>query len=433
MPEPLLIASIASFDPVAATQAYLDSIPAGQRARSAAYFEGGYWLQAADFAIGVAVNLALLALGISRRMRDAAERLTRRRAVQDFAYWVMYIIVATVPALPFMAYRDFVREHDYGLSNLSFGAWLGELGKAFGVSLILGGLVVVILYAVVRRLPRTWALWGSVSFVGFFMLVALIAPVFIAPLFNDYTRLEDPVLARSILGMARAQGVMVDDVWVFDASRQTKRISANVSGLGSTMRISLNDNLIHRSSLAEIETVMGHEIGHYVLNHVYKNILFMGVLIVIGFALLKWAAGRALALRGRAWGIRDPGDVGGLPLAMIILSVYFFLMTPVINTHVRVQEAEADLFGINASGQPDGEAIVDLKLGEYRKLDPGPIEEMLFFDHPGGRSRILMAMRWKAEHLPEAEANARRAAEADRQRRWSPEYAEKWAKEKAPK
>lgn len=421
------------FDPIAATQAFLDSVPADQRARSDAYFEGGYWLQVVDFAIGVAVNLAILALGVSRRMRDVAERWFSRRALQDFTYWTMYLVVATVPALPFMIYRDFVREHDYGLSNMSFAAWLGDLGKGFAVSLILGGLAVAILYAVVRRLPRTWALWGSVTFVGLFMFVALITPVFIAPLFNEYKRLEDPVVARSILGMARAQGVVVEDVWVFDASRQTKRISANVSGLWGTMRISLNDNLIHRSSMAEIEPVMGHEIGHYVLNHIYKSILFLGVLIVIGFALLKWAAERAIARRGGAWGIRGAGDVAGLPLAMIILSAYFFLMTPVVNSHVRSQEAEADLFGINASGQPDGEAIVDLKLGEYRKLDPGPIEEMLFFDHPSGRSRILMAMRWKAEHLKEAEANAKRAAEADRQRGWSPQYAEKWAKEKAPR
>jgi len=179
--------------------------------------------------------------------------------------------------------------------------------------------------------------------------------------------------------------------------------------------------------------VMGHEIGHYVLNHVHKTILFMGVLIVVGFALLKWGSDRVLSARGAAWGVRDAGDVAGLPIAMIILSIYFFVMTPVINSHVRSQEAEADLFGINASGQPDGEAIVDLKLGEYRKLDPGPIEEALFFDHPGGRSRILMAMRWKAEHLQEAAANARRAAEADRERGWSPQYAEKWTEERTPR
>jgi STE24 endopeptidase len=103
-----------------------------------------------------------------------------------------------------------------------------------------------------------------------------------------------------------------------------------------------------------------------------------------------------------------------------------------MNTHIRVSEAEADLFGINASGQPDGEARVDLMLGEYRKLDPSPLEEVLFFDHPSGRSRILMAMKWKAEHLADAEANARGAAEGDRQRGWSPESAEAWARQHAP-
>ena len=108
-------------------------------------------------------------------------------------------------------------------------------------------------------------------------------------------------------------------------------------------------------------------------------------------------------------------------------------MTPVLNSYIRIQETEADLFGINASGQPDGEGLVNLKLGEYRKLDPGPIEEILFFDHPSGRNRILMAMRWKAGHVAEAEANARRAAEADRLRGWSPQSAAEWAREREPK
>jgi STE24 endopeptidase len=179
-----------------------------------------------------------------------------------------------------------------------------------------------------------------------------------------------------------------------------------VSGFAGTMRISLNDNLLNRCSLAEIESVMGHEVGHYVLNHVYKTTLFFAVVIAIGFALLKWGFERVTAGLGAGWGIRGVGDPAGLPLALILLSAYFFVLTPLLNSWTRVQEAEADLFGINASGQPDGEARVDLMLGEYRKLDPSPLEEILLFDHPSGRSRILMAMRWKAEHLAEAQANA---------------------------
>lgn len=423
----------AAFDPAAATNAYLATVAGEKRARSDAYFEGGYWLQLWDFLLGVAVNLALLATGLSRRMRDLAERLVRFRPVQTMLYWIQYLIVATLVVFPMTVYESFLREHSYGLSNQTFGAWLGDQTKGLAVGLVVGGLAVTALYGVGRRLARTWALWGAVTTVALLVFVVLIGPVYIAPLFNEYTRLADPEVRGPILSLARAQGVAAEEVWVFDASRQTKRVSANVSGFASTMRISLNDNLLNRCSLAEIETVMGHEIGHYVLNHVYKTILFLAVVIVIGFALLKWSFERVATGKGAAWGIRGIADPAGLPLALTLLSAYFFLLTPALNSWTRMEEAEADLFGINASGQPDGEALVDLKLGEYRKLDPSPLEEMLLFDHPSGRSRILMAMRWKAEHLADAQANALRAAEDDRRRGWSPESAEVWAREHAPR
>ncbi len=422
-----------SLDPVAATNAYLSTVTGEKRARSDAYFEGGYWLQLWDFLIGVAVNLGLLATGFSRRMRERTEALVRFRPVQTLLYWVQYLLVTALVVFPMTVYEEFFREHAYGLSNQSFGAWLGDQAKGLGVGLLLGGLAVAALYGVVRRLPRSWALWGAATMVALLIFAVLIGPVYIAPLFNDYTRLGDPVVRGPILSQARAQGVPAEDVWVFDASRQTKRVSANVSGFATTMRISLNDNLLNRSSMAEIEAVMGHEIGHYVLNHVYKSILFFAVVIALGFAFLKWSFDRVTAAKGSAWGIRDAGDPAGLPLALTLLSAWFFLLTPVLNSWIRMEEAEADLFGINASGQPDGEALVDLKLGEYRKLDPSPLEELLFFDHPSGRNRILMAMRWKAEHLAEAQANAERAAEDDRRRGWSPESAEAWAREHAPR
>jgi STE24 endopeptidase len=175
-------------------------------------------------------------------------------------------------------------------------------------------------------------------------------------------------------------------------------VSANVSGFASTLRISLNDNLLKRCTLPEIETTMGHEMGHYVLNHAYKGLALNGIVIVIGFAFLHWGVSFSLARWGEKWGIRGITDVAVLPLAMIVLTLFFFVMTPVNNTITRTMEYEADIFGLNAAMQPDGEANVDLMLGEYRKLDPGPIEEFIFFDHPSGRTRITAAMRWKAEH-----------------------------------
>jgi STE24 endopeptidase len=233
----------------------------------------------------------------------------------------------------------------------------------------------------------------------FLVLTAVIAPVYIAPLFNRYTKLDDPRIKGPILSMARANGIPAGEVYVMDASRQSTRVSANVSGFLGTERITLNDNLLKRCTLPEIESTMGHEMGHYVLNHVYKAVLFFGVLIVLGFAFLRWGVGRALTRWGGSWRVRGADDLAALPLFALLFAVYAFVLTPVTNTYIRAMEYEADIFGLNASGQPDGEALIALKLGDYRKLDPGPVEEFVFFDHPSGRARIHAAMRWKAEHL----------------------------------
>jgi STE24 endopeptidase len=266
------------------------------------------------------------------------------------------------------------------------------------VGLVLGAMLIVPLFGLVRRLGKSWWVWGAALMIVFFAFVSLIAPVYISPLFNEYKTLEDRRIKDSILSMARANGIPATNVYEFDASRQSNRVSANVSGFANTLRISLNDNLLKRCTLPEIETTMGHEMGHYVLNHAYKGLVMIGVVIVIGFAFLRWGIDFALARWGVTWDVRGITDVAVLPLAVIVFSLYFLLMTPVTNTISRTMEFEADMYGLNAAQQPDGEANVDLMLGEYRKLDPSPVEEFIFFDHPSGRTRITAAMRWKAEH-----------------------------------
>jgi Zn-dependent protease with chaperone function len=266
------------------------------------------------------------------------------------------------------------------------------------IAIILGSILMVPLFGLVRRLGKNWWVWAAVTVLVFAAFGGLIAPVYIAPLFNKYTKLQDPTIKDPILSMARANGIPATDVHEFDASRQSNRVSANVSGFANTLRISLNDNLLKRCTLPEIETTMGHEMGHYVMNHIYKELVMNGVVVVIGFAFLSWGISFALSRWGEAWGVRGTGDIAVLPLAVIVLSIYFLITTPINNTITRTMEFEADMFGLNAARQPDGEANVDLLLGEYRKMDPGPMEEFIFFDHPSGRTRITASMRWKAEH-----------------------------------
>jgi STE24 endopeptidase len=233
--------------------------------------------------------------------------------------------------------------------------------------------------------------------VVFLMFSAMIAPVYVAPIFNTYEPLRDESIRGPILSLARANGIEADEVWEMDASRQTTRISANVSGMFGTERITLNDNLLKRSSPAAVQAVMGHEMGHYVLNHVYELVLWFGLIIAVGFVLTARFFDRLAARFAPRWRVSGIDDPAGLPLIALIFTVYFFALTPVTNSIIRSNEYEADVFGLNAARQPEGFAEAALLLGEYRKLHPGPLEELIFFDHPSGYTRISTAMRWKAE------------------------------------
>ncbi len=287
---PLVIppeAATIPLDVAAATRAYLASMPEAARVASDAYFEGGYWLQLWDFLVGSAIGVALLHTGTSARMRDLAARLTRVRPLAVAAYWVLYVLVVSVASFPLTVYEVFVREHAYGLSNMTFGAWLGDQAKSFVVAVVLGAIAVPGLYAILRRAQRTWWIWGTVGAMAFLAVVVAIVPVFVAPIFNRYTVLEDEKVTAPVLRLARANGIPSSEVWQFDASRQSKRVSANVSGFLGTSRISLNDNLLSRCSLPEIENVMGHEMGHYVLHHLGKFMLQFGLVILVGFAFVR--------------------------------------------------------------------------------------------------------------------------------------------------
>jgi STE24 endopeptidase len=380
-----------------ATQAYLDTVPADKRARSDAYFEGGYWLTLWRFLWSSLGLIVLLHTGLSARLRDVAARVTGRRFLQPAIYWLGFTLFLFLFGLPLAIYADFLREHQYGLSTQTFGAWLGDALKAIGVELVLGAIGVCVFYAALRRAGRGWWMWGAGIAIAFLVLVAAVGPVFIAPLFNTYTPVEDPGIRGPVLALARANGIQADQVWQMDASRQTTRISANVSGMLGTERITLNDNLLNRTSRDGVLAVMGHEIGHYVLNHTYELLLSFGLLITAGFAVIARLF-PALAARHRArWRVDAVHDPAGLPLIVLLFGAWMFLATPISNTIIRSNEFEADVFGLNAARQPDGFAEAALLLGDYRKLHPGRLEEMIFFDHPSGYTRIRTAMQWKAE------------------------------------
>src|SRR5258708_19814833 len=210
----------------------------------------------------------------------------------------------------------------------------------------------MVLFGVVRRLPRTWWIWGAGVSIVFLIFFIMIAPVFIFRLLNKYTVLDDPKITNPILSLARANGIPAQKVYQMDASRQTTGMSANVSGYGQTMRITLNDNLLRRGSLEEIQAIMGHEMGHYVLHHIAKDILYFSVVFVFLFALLRWSLEHALARWGERWKISGIGDTAVLPLVFLLGTILGFFFTPFFYTPIPTHQTQTSFFRPNPRPQP---------------------------------------------------------------------------------
>lgn len=389
------------FDPELATQAYMATLKGAARAKSDAYFEGGYWLILWDFLVTVVANLIVLRLGWAARLSGWA-RAKAEPTLAALLFAVPYIVLITAITAPFAIYTEFFREHAYGLSNQSFAEWGGEQLIAIAVNTVLAGLLWMGVHAIIRRYPRGWWVGGTGLTVLVAMATLTLAPVFLDPLFNKYTPLPDGLVKAEVLKLARANGVPADNVYLVDASRQSDRISANVAGLFGTTRIALNDNLL-KQDINEIKSVMAHELGHYVLNHIWKLLIVFVLLTAVSFGIIGLAGPWLLARFGPRWGIAGMTDPASLPVLVILFAALSMMSTPIGNSVVRINEQEADMFGLNAARAPDGFARIAMKLSQYRKIEPNRLEEVIFFDHPSGHTRVFTAMRWKAEHLGEAD------------------------------
>lgn len=384
------------FDPVAATDQYLQSLSVEDKNRSDAYFEGGYWLILWNFVYMVGATLLILRYLLSVKIRDLAERTSRRIWLQVPTFVALFSLLEFVLYLPISIYENFYREHQYDLSNMSFGAWFGDEMISIVVGIIALSIGLSIFYPVIRKTGRNWWIWGTGVLSVMIVLMLVVSPVFIQPLFNEYTEMEDGPLKQEILSMAQANGIKTDHIYQVNESKQSDRISANVSGLFGTMRIALNDNLLNQSTPEEVKGVMAHEIGHYAMGQIYDMLIYFTLLFMFGFIFVDKTYSAMITRYGEKWQIRGLGDIAGWPVFLLLLGTYMFVMTPVLNGIIRTHESKADQFAINLTHQPDAFAAVAMKTSTYRKVDPGYWEELIFYDHPSPKSRVMMAMNWKA-------------------------------------
>jgi len=342
---------------------------------------------------GIATLLLLLPTGFSAKMRDLAERLTRRRFVASMLYILFFGIALAVLEFPLTYYADFYVPHQFDLSNQSFVSWLLDQTKAFAVTVAILAPLGALALQGIRKIKRWWVvLWlASIPLSVFFVIIA---PVFLDPIFNKFTKLQDPVLERMLLDEASRAGIEGSRVFQVDKSKQTKTMNAYVTGLGPTKRIVIWDTLLAKMTREEVLVVMAHEMGHYVLNHVWKGLAFSVVISLISFLLGQQFYDRGLARWGARWRTREPGDPATVPWLLLIAAVIGFFLAPVTSAFSRYVEHEADVFGLELTHMNEPMATAFKKLAEDSKQNPEPSRfvELWHYSHPSTNERIRFAL-----------------------------------------
>lgn len=367
-------------------------------ARAREYSRGRYALFFARQAVGFATLALLLAIGLSARLRDAAESVASRPWAVVAVYWVLFLLVTSLLAFPLQLYGGFLRERRFDFARQSLAGWMGDWAKGLLVGAVLGGALVVAIYAVLRRFPRRAWLIASAVAIAFLVFSMVIAPVVLAPMFNRFRPLPSSPLKSRILDLARRQGVPAREVYEVDASRQSAHTNAYVSGLLGTRRIVLYDTLLSRDTPDEIVTVVGHELGHAVLHHIPNGIAFGSALILLLAAVTQRLFSRIAA--GGRFGIRGLADPAGLPLIILIASVLGFLLSPALNGFSRRQEHAADAFALESTRDPDAfvSALMKFHTLDLSEMDPPPAIEWWLYTHPSLAHRIEFCRVWKREH-----------------------------------
>lgn len=364
-----------------------------------AYAHGHYWLFLVWNLFTFAALWGMLQSRFASRVRRFGERLTRRPNLLVMWCVAIFSIVMQLLSLPLAIGTGFLRERRYGFMNQDFGAWMGDRGKHFLVTLCVRLLLVMLLYVLIRRLGRGWWVPGAAVTIVLTIVGVAVTPVFVDPLFNTFTPLEDRDLRRDILELAHSRGIPAEEVYQMDASRQSEHNNAYVTGLLGTQRIVLYDTLLKRFAPREIRAIMGHEMGHYVLRHVWKTVAFLVPLILIGFLFVDRMARRLIDAHPR-WDIRRLEDPAALPVVVLLALLYTLLTGPAIAAYSRHHESAADRFGLELTRDPEAAASTFAKFGRYdlSEYEVHPLIETLLFSHPSVNNRIRKAQAWARAH-----------------------------------
>jgi STE24 endopeptidase len=386
-----------AFDPAAETARYIDSLGSEALQKAASYTTASHWLLLGGLVVAAIVTWIIVRSGLLERV--AAKLQNRAWALRTGLICLTFFIVSAVLSLPWSIYQDYYFEKSYGRTSQPFADFLSQNVIVIALSSFLGGLFFLGVYALIRRAGKSWWLWSG-GFAAFAAAASiLLSPVLIEPIFNEYKPVPEGPVRTALLIMADEAGIPHDRVLMFDGSRQSNNFTANVSGVFGSARIAISDVAMKQASLDEVKAVTGHEIGHYVLGHVWRSVFVIIFIAMLGFFLADRVFNRVAVLLGSKAKVGDPE---GLPILLLIVSVLGLFAQPVINGVTRMGESEADAYSLRTVNLPDALAAALVKTAEYRYPRPSALQEAIFYSHPSVEKRVRRAMEWKAQQLQKA-------------------------------
>ncbi len=314
-------------------------------------------------------------------------------------YVVLFSLFFLIFDLPLAFYSGFTLEHQFGLSNQSFGQWLLDLGKKTLLSFVLSLVLLECLYWIIRVDPAHWWVWAWVAYAFVSYVLGKVFPVVIVPLFYKYGKLEDKELEAKVLKLAARFDMPVENVYSLNLSKTTKKANAAFMGIGRTKRVVLSDTLIRNFTHPEVEVVVAHELGHYKHRDIWRLLAF-GLAASLGaFAAGFWGMNELAP----ALSLNSVADVAGLPLLFLIFYAVNLILMPAMNGYSRRRERAADLFALKALETREVFISCMEKLGEQNLADPEPPAwyEWFFYDHPSIGKRVAMAKKLTIDHRPE--------------------------------
>ncbi len=336
------------------------------------YYRSGNVLWVINVLWGLLIPALFLFTGLSARIRDWATKIGRKWFFILAAYFAIFMIFNYFIDWPLSYYQSYMRPHAYGLSNQTFNKWFGDSLKELLVGIISGALFLWIPYLLLKKSPRRWWLYTSLAAIPVIFFIVMISPIWIAPLFNDFGPMKNKQLEAKILALAEKAGIEGSRVYEVNKSVDTKAVNAYVTGFMGTKRIVLWDTIIDKLDEDELLFVMGHEMGHYVLGHVWKSVFFISFIILISLYLAYRMAGGLIKRFQHRFGFSELADIASLPLLILLFNVYMLVLSPVLMAFTRYQEHEADRFGLEITQNNYAAATAFVKLQKENLANPRP-------------------------------------------------------------